>query len=383
MKRIIRLAVLTALVFGAFAVHAQVNVNTTPQSTRQRVFTAVNSAQTFTVRNIGQTCHTVTYSTVNNPNIQIIIEATMDGTNWLPISFAGTGIFTGTFGTVYASGFFPSVRINLSFFSGAGGSSVTADYVGTSDCQEPTGRSFNASQPISRVMFQRQAASSNASFSLYPPFGNSAGTIMFDPSAALPAGCAFFVQIADNLGISKIVLTVNLPASGVDRIYTVPAYVANQILVTFISCGATTTVFNMTYVFQQPTIGMKAVGGADDVDSRFTLESDFHCSQSAVIQFTAGGAGANQIVALSANQAIRICHISFTNSVAINVSLVRGTGANCSTGTANVTGVYTNVTSLALDLGPGGALRVPIGEALCINVSGAATVGGVVSFAQF
>ena len=82
--------------------------------------------------------------------------------------------------------------------------------------------------------------------------------------------------------------------------------------------------------------------------------------------------GNNQIVALNASGPMVICHISFNASTAVNIKLTTGTGTNCGTGTADLTGLYYNATGLVLP-----AFRIGTGVALCINFSGTVSAGGM------
>ena len=104
------------------------------------------------------------------------------------------------------------------------------------------------------------------------------------------------------------------------------------------------------------------------------------CGQSATI--TLAGAGATQIVGLAALQSIRVCHLSLSMQAPVDINLIRGTGANCVVGPANVTGVYSTVLALSLDfsLSP---LIVTAANALCVNLGAAVSGGGVVTYAQF
>ncbi|MBF6570524.1 MAG: hypothetical protein IVW54_16780 [Candidatus Binataceae bacterium] len=123
---------------------------------------------------------------------------------------------------------------------------------------------------------------------------------------------------------------------------------------------------------KQPTYPFKFNGA--------TWDRDFTCPLSAPITFTAAS-GSLQIVAASGATIVRICHISISSSAASNWTIQYGTGANCGTGTAALTGAYNNVTTFALDFA--GTLRTPASQALCLNSSVAVTAGGVVTYAQF
>lgn len=104
------------------------------------------------------------------------------------------------------------------------------------------------------------------------------------------------------------------------------------------------------------------------------------CSGQAPISITAGSSGTFQIVAGAANQNIRICHVSFSSSAAVNVSFVAGTGSNCGTGTANLSGAFQNLVTFSLTPGPAAGFTAGAGNSVCLVLSGAATVGGVVTW---
>jgi hypothetical protein len=80
---------------------------------------------------------------------------------------------------------------------------------------------------------------------------------------------------------------------------------------------------------------------------------------------------------------VRICHISLSTASAEDIKIVYGTGANCVTGPADMTGLYRNVTSIALDFQPTAALRTIASQAVCVNQSAAVNAGGVVIYAQY
>lgn len=111
-----------------------------------------------------------------------------------------------------------------------------------------------------------------------------------------------------------------------------------------------------------------------------TWDRDFVCTQSAAITFS-GSSGSLQIVGLVASAVIRVCHVSISANTATNFTLQTGTGSNCGSGTASLSGAYNNVTTLALDLA--GTLRTPASQELCINSSASITAGGLVTYAQF
>jgi hypothetical protein len=102
------------------------------------------------------------------------------------------------------------------------------------------------------------------------------------------------------------------------------------------------------------------------------------CDTSATFDITAG---TTEIVALAGGQTIKVCHISLSWDAVVDFKVVTGTGANCATGTTDVTGTYQNINGVALDLGSS-TLDGLVANALCITQTGAANGGGVVVYAQ-
>jgi len=104
------------------------------------------------------------------------------------------------------------------------------------------------------------------------------------------------------------------------------------------------------------------------------------CANHAAISLTASGS--TQIIGLVGGQSIQVCHISLAFTSAVDFKLVEGTGANCVTAPADLTGAYQDITTLALDFGGLGPLIGSSGEALCANLGAVVTGGGVIIYAQ-
>lgn len=107
------------------------------------------------------------------------------------------------------------------------------------------------------------------------------------------------------------------------------------------------------------------------------------CDQTAAISTAAAATG--QLVALTAGQRIAVCSYVLNGAGATTAKFVRGTGAACGTGTADVTGAMKLIDGSSIPHGSGaGALfRLPAGEALCLTNSAAVQVSGHVTFAKF
>lgn len=106
------------------------------------------------------------------------------------------------------------------------------------------------------------------------------------------------------------------------------------------------------------------------------------CDSSQVV--TVSAAATTEIVALTASRSIRVCSFSASISLAGTAQWVTGTGTNCGSGTANLTGAYSIATGVTTSQGTGlgEIFKTPSGNALCLS----ATVGnvtGVVSYAKY
>jgi hypothetical protein len=112
-----------------------------------------------------------------------------------------------------------------------------------------------------------------------------------------------------------------------------------------------------------------------------TFQQSYVCPNPVGVSVAASGT--TQIVALSGTTRIRVCGVYLTTASSVNVSLTRGTGSNCGTGTAALGGVYQVVSSISLDFGPSMALTTNAGDALCLTLSGAVSTTGTVIYAQF
>lgn len=106
------------------------------------------------------------------------------------------------------------------------------------------------------------------------------------------------------------------------------------------------------------------------------------CTLQQPINLTASGN--TRIINAGGTGTVHICEISFSSTAAENVQFTEGTGTNCGTGTANVSGVYQAVQSMVLDP----QVTAPIstqtpGDDFCINQSAAQVTGGLVIYAKF
>lgn len=109
-----------------------------------------------------------------------------------------------------------------------------------------------------------------------------------------------------------------------------------------------------------------------------TWDRELACSQQLPFNLTAAG---NTQIIPAGSGVLRVCHISFSTTASEDVKITQGTGANCATGPADVTGLFKTVQSMALDFGNDSPLRSGANQALCLNQSAAQNLGGVVIYA--
>lgn len=114
-------------------------------------------------------------------------------------------------------------------------------------------------------------------------------------------------------------------------------------------------------------------------------------AQQAVIPSTTGTisiagtvAASTKVVSGIAGQRIYVTSVALVPVATAVVTFTTGTGANCGTNTANVTGALTFTAGQTLTLGTGnGAVWVlPLGFDLCVTIATAAAPGSM-AFSQF
>jgi hypothetical protein len=107
------------------------------------------------------------------------------------------------------------------------------------------------------------------------------------------------------------------------------------------------------------------------------------CTLSAPI--SASASGNTQIVAASSGKVIYVCHWDFTPTTSgnsVGLTLEQGTGSNCATGTAALTGKLANVVALAMDYWTG-PIATSASGAVCINLDASVAGTGTILYAQF
>lgn len=111
-------------------------------------------------------------------------------------------------------------------------------------------------------------------------------------------------------------------------------------------------------------------------------QNQFWCVNQALVTITAGTDAV--LVAGVMGTSIRICHLDFVSDTVATFTIRQGTGTTCGTNTATLAGPYPLILTFAGDYQPLGALRTTVAARdLCLHSSASATVGGVVTYAQF
>lgn len=119
------------------------------------------------------------------------------------------------------------------------------------------------------------------------------------------------------------------------------------------------------------------VGLSDGVNTRNAL----YCPNQAIISTAASGS--TQIVAASGSTVVYVCQVSLSNTAAVDIKFVSGTGANCVTGPVDLTGTYRQVLAAVLPFEANAPLTTAAAKALCINLGAAIDVQGLLTYAQF
>jgi hypothetical protein len=107
------------------------------------------------------------------------------------------------------------------------------------------------------------------------------------------------------------------------------------------------------------------------------------CSSSAAISVSSSGN--NEIVALSNGQTIYVCSFSLVVRGTVAVQWVYGTGSACGTSETDITGPYSFQAreGIVQGSGLGTVFRTAASNALCLELSDAIQVDGVISYSKF
>ena len=374
------------LLFGG-CLRAQFIGYTSPQTVTQSVYSAAVCAgppAAFQVRNIGQSVHYLVYQTSGTvTSLSIQIEGRNDtSSNWQRISDTAN---TTTSGAVFASIYLNFIRINITSCTGTG--TITATYSGTSVATGPPLGLFTSSSSFNKDVSTGRAANASASFTVPLPTGGTGGALYFKFSDGTCAASTLTVTAGpDSTHVVTILPATTLTATGNTQAFTIPALAANIAIVAYTSgCAGSAATYDLSFSMGDRIVTANVSASFSGGATAETSTPAFQCNKSAFIDFTAAGAGSTRILqSVSATQYAYICHLDFTLSTATSVRVISGTGANCATGTNNLTGAYgPNVLTFAGDYQWDSALRSrTVGDDVCLTVGAATDVDGVVIYAE-
>ena len=141
----------------------------------------------------------------------------------------------------------------------------------------------------------------------------------------------------------------------------------------------TGSVVGIAFGFRQAVVALTAGGGGGGGNGVVVPSG---CTQQQL--FNLAAAGNTRIINAGGTGTVHICEISFSTTAAEDIKITEGTGTNCGTGSADVTGLYKSVQSIVLDPQVTAAISTQTaGDDVCLNQSAAQALGGLVVFAKF
>lgn len=351
---------------------------TSPQTTQATLATALpctGTEQDFTTgitpkfNNIGQTQHfvsAVSPSTVTE--FRVVIQGIDNQGNVLNISDVGS-----INGNITASGYFPNIRVAVTCLPAVTGT-FSLSYSGTSSTAPIIAGSFLGSQ-LDKLVFNGVSASANQTIGpVATPFGSSSGRLMFQYVTSSVAGSLIFVGCRGSTTIGDFNnFTFNLANTTAIQSFSVPAGQCPNYTVGYTSGGAAGTAL-AEYIFDPPG-ALPATTQMNGCQSQ-----DLALSTTAAI--TVGANTTVRIIAPSTTQRVAVCGLLLTAGVAGTAQLIEGTGATCGTGTANLSGAMPLAVGTPLAIGAAAPIfpTLAVGDGVCINTAGGATVAGMISF---
>jgi hypothetical protein len=369
MKKTFAFLILLLSLALAPAARSQFIGYTSPQTTRQVVFTNVNTPTTVAVSNLGQNMHFVSYTlNATATRIMLQMEGSNDGTTFFPIS---DQVVDGqqTTGIIYAIGYYAAVQVRLRDIAGA---FITAIYSGTSGTSSPPLGSYSLTQLYQKNAFFQASQGGNTAAIFQVQFGSTAGfLILVAESGTFPAGSSVTVAPMFDGQQGPNVASATLDGLAVSPVIAVSGAPASSVKVSFVSGGGTANLFDAYYFFLPP-----GAGGVDPCQSNTRLKS------SVALTVTTGTAS---LVAPVSTLSIYVCGFMATLAgTTPTVQFEYGTGATCGTGTAVLTGVMAPPTAAPMIYGPGSTIfSTPQAQRLCVVVVGAGgSLQGILTYVQ-
>ncbi len=137
---------------------------------------------------------------------------------------------------------------------------------------------------------------------------------------------------------------------------------------------------NLTAAGFRPTPVSTSTGSGTTNITQVGGNNVFACNSQALFNFSVSGNA--QIIPASGSNRTIICHYDVAFASSVDFKLTTGTGANCVTGNADLTGLKKSILTDAEDYGPFSPLIGPASQAVCGNSSGAVAGGLTIVFTQ-
>jgi hypothetical protein len=256
MKRSLLLIFTLLLLIGCAPRRAQAQFlgYTSPQTVQQTLATAQACSGTslFNATNIGQTQHTVTFTTAGNP---VTAAVEIDGIDVLGINFRISDVLMGP-GVVTGVGYFPKIQIKVTCAPGS--ATFNLAYAGVSSTPNPTAGLYVQSQ---LDKFIQQAANNNASAlvsGVGTPFGNSFGQLVFIYNSSPLAGSTLTVTCFNTWTTTPFTQTFNVANISTVQVFPVTPEYCASLNVTYTTGGASAGTYNLSYEFFPPGIPLNS-----------------------------------------------------------------------------------------------------------------------------
>jgi hypothetical protein len=250
-----------------FPARAQFIGYTSPQTVQQTLATNVactGSAQNFPIQNLGQTQHRALIAWAGPLQTSSAVLQGIDAAgNVTVFSDVVNGQTPGSSAVeIRGEGSYPIVRVQVTC-STAGSPTFTLTYEGASSAGVATNGTALFAQ-IDKTIFSGITAGSSAGSGINtPPYGNSAGQILFQYlGGAGPAGSTLVAKCGTSLSLVNVsALTSYTFVVGTGtalQTFTIPAGPCLQYSVSYNSGGASAATVNAEYLFTPPTIFVAA-----------------------------------------------------------------------------------------------------------------------------
>lgn len=228
-------------------VQAQFIGYTTPQTVQQVLANNVactGSNQNFTIQNLGQTTHSLTWTNSGGTNFSIVLQGSYDATTWASFSDTANTIS----GLLQATGYYPIIRASVLCAAGT----FTLNYGGTSTfALQPTG--FASRSVYSKTFGTGLPANANKLEAITAPYGSSGSAIYFEFLSTGPAGSTLSVTAVQVAGPGVVLLNAQALATSVGiQKFLIPNIPAVELDIQFTSGGASAATYTLENDFFTP-----------------------------------------------------------------------------------------------------------------------------------